>query len=119
MLGAIVEAGYHNDLDWKKKSLSGPGLTNLPIHSFIHSANIYGNPQAPGTVLGAEDPLEKRAIPAIRDIRINYTRVKSAVIGKFRTVGTGVERQEWLPGGKNKMTLKIMSSGLQGKWLGR
>ena len=63
--------------------------------------------------------MEKRAIPAMRDIRINYMRVKSAVIGKFKTVGTGVERREWLPGGKNKMTLKIMSSGLQGKWLGK
>ena len=54
MLGALVEAGYHNDLDWKKKSLSGARSTNLPILSFIHSAIIYGSPQAPDIVLGAE-----------------------------------------------------------------
>ena len=28
-------AGYHNDLDWKKNSLSGAGSTSLPILSFI------------------------------------------------------------------------------------
>lgn len=55
----------------------------------------------------------------MRDIRINYMRVKSAVIGKFRTVGACVERLEWLPGAKNKVTLTIMSKRLQGEWLGR
>lgn len=47
-------AGYHNDIDWKKNSLSGAGSTSLPILSFIHSAIIYGSPQAPDIVLGAE-----------------------------------------------------------------
>ena len=45
-------------------------------------------------------------------------RVKSAVIGKFRTVGTYVERLEWLPGEKSKVTWTLMSKRLQGELLG-
>lgn len=45
-------------------------------------------------------------------------RVKSAVIGKFRTVGASVERLEWLPGEKSKVTVTMMSKRSQGEWLG-
>ena len=45
-------------------------------------------------------------------------RVKSAVTGKFRTVGASVERLEWIPGEKSKVTVTMMSKSLQGEWLG-
>lgn len=57
----------------------------------------------------------KRAIPAIGALQWH---MKSAVIGKFRTVGTCVENQEWLPGEKDKVTLQIMPNGFKGKWIG-
>ena len=38
--------------------------------------------------------------------------------GKFRTVGASVERLEWIPGEKSKVTVTMMSKSLQGEWLG-
>lgn len=101
----------------EKKSVWGPGLPSFPVHSLIQARYICRNLQAPFAVLGAEDPLENKSCSYHQGPYSTVRRgVTSAVMGKSRTVGTRIGgSEEWFPGEKDKVTWKIMPSGLKGK----